>query len=321
MMQAPQIVSWSDLAGGLERSATVILPAGPVRAVWTCFHGAGGTGLWTLEESALGPVASAAGALLVFPEGRRHDPRKSAGFLTNPQVWDDGSGRFDEYLSPGDDLEYCAALMERIGVAAPGCPIHFVGFSNGAAFAHRAVRAQAGFAASLVLICGIPFPERGESEFTPFSPAPPLLTIHGGKDPILPWEGGATVSPWTRKRETRPALAPLLDQWITALGAAPIVDEAAYEGLARRLRGLDDSNAWIESYLVEEMGHHWPGGLGRINWRLAGPPSWRLDGNFLLRDFFQRVEAGTQDLAAIANQTDPQKFQPIPKKHPTVVSS
>jgi len=312
--------NWGGLAGGENRTAAVVYPEGPIKAVWIFFHGAGGTGAWTLEESRLGPTAQKAGALLVFPEGRRKNPNQVPGFLSNPQVWDDASGRFDDYLSHGDDLEYVASLLKRIDSVAPGVPVHWIGFSNGAAFANRAARAFPGHVASLSMICGVPFPERGEARLAPIQPAPPLLTVHGGKDLLIPWEGGQAQSPWTRKWEHRPSVGSLLEQWSIAHGGFAQVENHAHDGLIRKLQPLQKPGVWAENYLVEDMGHHWPGGLGRINRRIAGPPSWRLDGNELIRDFCQRAQAPQTNPLEWVDHTHPRNFSPIAKAHQPIVA-
>ena len=72
----------------------------------------------------------------------------------------------------------------------------------------------------------------------------------------------------------------------------------------------------LESWLVEEMGHHWPGGLGRINRRMAGPPSWRLDANDLIADFTNRTVSEQNNPDQILDFTNPSRWQPIPSRHP-----
>ena len=41
-------------------------------------------------------------------------------------------------------------------------------------------------------------------------------------------------------------------------------------------------------YTVEGLGHHWPGGRGRLSRRLFGPPSDRIRANELIEDFFRQ---------------------------------
>ena len=40
---------------------------------------------------------------------------------------------------------------------------------------------------------------------------------------------------------------------------------------------------------VDGLGHHWPGGKGRLNPRIAGPPSDRVNGTELVWEFFKEI--------------------------------
>jgi polyhydroxybutyrate depolymerase len=39
---------------------------------------------------------------------------------------------------------------------------------------------------------------------------------------------------------------------------------------------------------IEGLGHHWPGGRGEFNERIAGPPSNRVNATELIWEFFQQ---------------------------------
>jgi polyhydroxybutyrate depolymerase len=67
---------------------------------------------------------------------------------------------------------------------------------------------------------------------------------------------------------------------------------------ARRTRsesGIDISeygpcrnDAGLLAYVIDGLGHHWPGGRGRLNRRFAGVPSDRVRANDVIWDFFRR---------------------------------
>ncbi len=292
-------------------------------ACWILLHGAGGSANWALEESCIANVAVRENAWLVVPDGRSLDPGKPSGFLQNPKIWDDGSPRFREYLGPGDDIKFFEGLVNRIKMEAkslgfsPDFPIHLIGFSNGGAMAARLVRSMPGIWSSASLICSLP-PPLGPGNIASFSWELPILTIHGNQDPLVPWEGGPAKSPWLKIPDIRPPVWSELANWF---------DKANFEnpqfrdhlGLQSRLLfHIKQPKAWLESWLIVEMGHHWPGGLGRINRRLAGPPSWRLDANELIADFTKRSVSSLLGPDQIFDLTNPEKWESIPSRHPSI---
>src|SRR5262249_17835389 len=113
------------------------LPASPWPVV-LMLHGAGGTAAWTLEETRLDTMADRAGFLLGLPEGTRADPRRPPGFLSNPQVWDDGSPR-GEMAQGADDVGFIAGLLDELRRNNPIDParVYVTGFSNGAGMTFR----------------------------------------------------------------------------------------------------------------------------------------------------------------------------------------
>jgi polyhydroxybutyrate depolymerase len=40
--------------------------------------------------------------------------------------------------------------------------------------------------------------------------------------------------------------------------------------------------------LIDGLGHHWPGGKGQLNHRIAGPPSDKIDATAAVWEFFRR---------------------------------
>lgn len=181
--------------------------------------------------------------------------------------------------------------------------------------AARLVRSMPGLWASASFICSLPppiFP--GKIDFLPWEL--PVLTIHGNQDPLVPWDGGPAKSPWLKVPDVRPAVWEEYSQWFDSkFPNSPQFRE--HLGLQSRvLLHKNKPTAWLESWLIEEMGHHWPGGLGRINRRLAGPPSWRLDANELIADFIRRTDSKQQDPNQILDLTHPARWQPIPSRHP-----
>ena len=82
-------------AGGRGRRCLIHLPesiSGPMPLL-VFLHGAGGTALWAAYETDVHRAAAARGWAVAFPEGLTPNSAKSPKFLTNPQLWNDGSPR------------------------------------------------------------------------------------------------------------------------------------------------------------------------------------------------------------------------------------
>ncbi len=285
-------------------------PVNPPKRAWIFLHGAGGSPQWALEESGLAAVAEREEAWLFVPEGRCILPTKPAGFLHNPRVWDDDSNRFQEFLGQGDDIRFFHQIVLRIRQElierghSPQIPLHLIGFSNGGAMVALLVQKIPLVWTSATLICALPSP----SSYQPLLGKVPVLSIHGKQDPLVPWEGGQAISPWNKTPKLRPAVWQELIRWFGE-GISLTQPVREYEDLQSRVL-LPESkcNVWLESILIKEMGHHWPGGLGRINRRLAGPPSWRVCGNSMIADFTKRTETKTIEQEKILYFTDPKRW-------------
>jgi polyhydroxybutyrate depolymerase len=99
--------------------------------------------------------------------------------------------------------------------------------------------------------------------------------------------GGEIVTPWEGRRVARPPLAQTLHRWAGALGcgARPPVESEA-DGV--RTFAYPDCTAELTVHIIGGLGHHWPGGRGQFNPKLAGPPCDRLSANDVIWEFFKR---------------------------------
>jgi polyhydroxybutyrate depolymerase len=117
----------------------------------------------------------------------------------------------------------------------------------------------------------------------------PTFYLIGSADPLVPLRGGDVRSPWLHRLIRRPPLASSLETWAPLIGCASIP-----------ITESDEDGARVEVYpgvvefrvlLVEGLGHHWPGGKGQLNHRIAGPPSNRVDATTEIWRFFQRHQS------------------------------
>ena len=111
----------------------------------------------------------------------------------------------------------------------------------------------------------------------------PMIAFHGTRDPIVPYNGGATwisarpfpnVSKWTANWAARNRCAP---NPVESMVAADVI-RRAYTSCA------DDAEVVL--YTVNGAGHTWPGGKPLPEW-LAGTTSQSIDATSLMWDFFR----------------------------------
>jgi polyhydroxybutyrate depolymerase len=267
---------------GRPRRALVHVPPGGPRPgpVVLLFHGAGATPEWMAGETGWSELADREGFVVVYPEGWRPDPSRPARFLANPPRWNDGSGRG----GGADDVAFVRDLLDALGRQLPGGAARacVTGFSNGAGMAFRVAAELTERVIAVAPVaghCWLPAPR-------PSRPVPTLYLV-GTVDPLVPLEGGMVTSPWGL-RLPRPPVRATLARWAEAIGCAAEPEEHGEDGIRRLSYG---PGGRLTAYLIEGLGHHWPGGRGQLAPRIAGPPSDRLRGTEALGGFFRRAIA------------------------------
>ena len=247
--------------GGHRRSYLLHVPpgSGPFPVVMM-LHGAGGTAAFAEEETGWSAFADAHGIVIVYPEGQAVDPAKEPKFLTNPQEWNDGSGR-----GQADDVGFLTEVLGDLPTWTAIDPARMLltGFSNGAGMAFK-------YAASEPTRFRAVAPVAGHCWFAPPVVGPiPTLYMIGEADPILPMNGGTARTPWGRL-PNRPAVADTLAKW-----SAAIQTPVNAPGFAVRV--------------IPNHGHHWPGGQAKLGEQHGGPISAEADATRVIWEFFERV--------------------------------
>lgn len=246
-------------------------------------HGTGATAAWADDETGWARLAARAGFVLAVPEALRPDPDNPPKFLTNPQRWNDGSPTAGTNGRKVDDVAFLASVIEDAQTRAGADParIFVSGFSNGAAMVFRMAAEMANRITAVAPVagyCWVPNPK-------PARPVPTLYLI-GSLDPLVPLRGGEVRSPWQHRYVRRPPVAESLEGWAKALGCTSIpLTESDNDGV--RI-DVFPGPVPFRAITIEGLGHHWPGGKGGFNPRIAGPSSDRVDGTELVWDFFQR---------------------------------
>lgn len=243
-------------------------------------HGTGGTAEWAADEAELPAFAAARGFTLVVPEALTPHPDRPPAFLSNPPRWNDGSAAPTPELQTDTDDSGCLAEViadvVRRGAADPD-RITVTGFSNGAGMAFR-------FAAEYAELVAAVVPVAGYWHTPTVRPARPVRTLFmvGDADPLIPLTAGPVRLPWGNTTIHRPSVLDSVAAWAAANGCGPAEVASDSDGL-REL--VYPGPVEVRAVIVGGLGHHWPGGKGRLNPRIGGRPSDRLSANERLWQF------------------------------------
>ncbi|HKA05603.1 MAG TPA: PHB depolymerase family esterase [Gemmataceae bacterium] len=245
--------------GGINRSLLLHVPpqSGPFPLVMM-IHGAGGSADFAADETGWSQLADREGFAVVYPEGQATRRDKTPKFLTNPQEWNDGSGRGDH-----DDVGFLSTLLDRLAELLDPRRVYVTGFSNGAGMAFRLAAERADRFAAIA-------PVSGHYWVPDQTPSRPVLTYYlvGDSDPLVPPQGGAARTPWGRVPD-RPSVDETLGRWGAAIGYPP-------------------RSELFPVQIIPRHGHHWPGGKGLLGVRLGGPMATGVNATLEIWQFFQR---------------------------------
>ena len=252
------------------------------------FHGGGGNGDSARDESRWDEIAENRNFVVVFAEGTRPDPTRPPEFGTNPQTWNDGTGRsaIGAVGRGEDDLRYVRVLLDDLANRAPIAPdrVHATGFSNGASMALHLARNLPERLAAVAAVAGkdveTPLPESDG--------LPSILYITGTEDPLNPVEGG-DVFLFGSFLGNFPPIETLFERWRDGLDcpAAPTSIARPETDIEARRHFPCRTHATAEFWLLEGHGHHWPGGnspLPETFW--TGPDVSELNATEVIWSFF-----------------------------------
>jgi polyhydroxybutyrate depolymerase len=273
--------------GGSERHYVLHVPRsydGRTRVpVVMMLHGAGGTAKGAMEETGWTDKADEAGFLTVFPEATSSDRWKPSRFLTNPQVWNDGSGRGHAGLRNIDDVRFVNALIDDLcsRFLVDEKRIFVTGFSNGASMTFRVGAELSGRIAAIAPISGHFWLNISRLD-CPVS----LIYIIGTEDPLNPLEGGETRTPWGIV-EKKPRVEESVLKWARLL-ECPTEPKLVSDknGVKVVTYGPGREGSELFYYTIEGMGHTWPGGKSLLPERLVGRTSSKIRATDVIWDFF-----------------------------------
>ena len=250
------------------------------------FHGGGGVARAAMKETHWTDKADQAGFLAVFPEGTAPDPTKPGNFRTNPQTWNDGSGRFHAGEKNVDDAAFTKALLDDLSARfhVDRRRIYVTGFSNGSSLTYRLGVELADRIAAIAPVAssGLRLKEPLELK----RPVP-MITIQGTADPRNPLEGGDVKN--FDFVDRRPPIKVSVERWAKMLGCPPEPQVLRDQDGVKAVRyGPGRDNAEVIFYIIEGMGHTWPGGESLLPESLVGKTTDKLKANDVIWEFFQK---------------------------------
>jgi polyhydroxybutyrate depolymerase len=244
-------------------------------------HGYGGNGKSALGQGKWVAKAEKEKFIVVALDGMLKDPGKAESFQTNQRGWNNGDAQIA--LSGVDDVAFVKGVIDTL--VASGVVdedrIYVTGFSNGAGMTYRVGAELSDQVAAIAPLSSTLFVEV-EALARPVS----LITFFGGADPIRPIEGGTHIILGASR-----TLHPAAESWATwqRLLNCPTQpsQESNQEGV--RFTGYKPcvGGAEVAIYVIDQMGHHWPGGRESLPKALIGEPLDLVDATDLIWAFFE----------------------------------
>ncbi len=257
--------------------------AGAPTALVILLHGGGGSGQNMAEQTGFDRVAARERLVAVYPFG---SGALSDSFLL---TWNAGHCCADALRRNVDDIRFLSLLIDHLVASGKVDParIYVTGLSNGGMMAHRAGIELADKVTAIAPVISSVFGDEPLREY-----AMPTLILNGGTDTRVKAEGGALTgfafSGNPADLPTRP-IAEQGEYWAVVNGCSGFSDDSTPLYSRRLWQGCRGGGA-VESYVLSNNGHAWPGGNAARG--AADPPVTGIDANEMIWAFFQRFRGG-----------------------------
>lgn len=269
------------LHDGIERGYVVRAPRMPARReglvpLVLVLHGGGGNARNAESMTGFTEKAAREGFLVVYPEG-------TSRFGDTLLTWNAGHCCGHAMNKRVNDVGFINALIDKLIKDYPVDPkrVYATGMSNGGMMTHRlGIELSNRFAAIAPVVATVFGDEK--------RPAYPVsaIIINGMLDRSVPWQGGLPGGRAAKAWDGTPA-RPAPEQaafWARANGCANAPEKLDRGPLIRWRYVCPDGRA-VESYLVRDNGHAWPG--GQAGSRRGDRPSASLKATDVIWEFFK----------------------------------
>lgn len=253
-------------------------------------HGGGGTGRAAIWETGWAEKAESEGFVVAFPNAVPPDSTRASHFSSNPQLWNDGSGRFYSEQKAVDDVAFINATLDDLisRYAIDRRRIFVTGFSNGASMSFRVGAELSSRIAAIAPVAGACWLEsihlkRPVSMCYITGTADPLNLIDGGKPKLA---NGASDDV---RAKAKPPVRTSIQKWLSAIGSTSKPTKVSdVNGVHTESYGPDQNGAEVAYIAVAELGHTWAGGKSLLPEHMVGKTSNRINATDVIWTFFQQ---------------------------------
>jgi polyhydroxybutyrate depolymerase len=283
----PGIHEHAVVSEGVRRIYLVHAPndyhARALHRVIVVLHGGGGSAAFATRVYGWRELSQQTGCLIVFPQAQCENPASPAAVRENPRIWNDGSTRSAVAHRNVDDIGYLSKVLDdlRSRYAVDSDRIYVTGFSNGASMTFRA---GVELSDQITAIA----PVSGHLCIRDSKPARPLsmLYIIGLEDPLNPFEGGPTRSPWGALRQ-RPRVMESILAWVRLIGASEQPQLLRDSNGVQWVRyGPGSGGTEVQLCTIAGQGHEWPGARRTLPSSISGPQTDKLNATQTIWEFF-----------------------------------
>ena len=277
---------------GLDRHCLIHLPPAydntkPLPLV-IMLHGMGGTGANAVRETSWSAKADSEAFIVAYPDASRPDPTQPPSLKSNPQAWNDGSGRFHAAERNIDDVAFIRALLDRLSAdySIDQHRIFVAGFSNGASMALRVGAELSDRVAAIAPVAGASWTETSK-----LTRGISLCYLTGTADTLNPLDGGFPKMAFgggDKGGKPKPAVRVTIEKWVKSLGCpeTPTKDETT-NGVRTRRYGPGRDGAEVVFITIEGLGHIWAGGVNLVPEFMVGKPTDKLKATDVIWEFFR----------------------------------
>ena len=264
---------------GVARTFLIYIPPGSDKNIPApllfVLHGSAGNGevMMTVTQRGFERIADKEKFIVVYPDALER--------------------RWNEQDGTVDDAGFLLAIVDKLAAESrvDKKRVYMAGISNGGMMAQRMACEYSDRVAAIATVAGT-MPAGMATVCKPSRPVP-VMVIHGTKDPIVPWGGGAVAG--FEEFGKVVSAAETARFWASrnlCKGASLVMNETdrdPQDGTRVRLERFSDcsNKADVTLVAIEGGGHTWPGGYQYLPEPFIGKTSKDIDANALIWNFFK----------------------------------